>query len=116
MYAAYSALCVPALRIELMGTQSHLFARKKREKNGHDAFSACWCLSNEDDEKLGDTKWAGTHLSSQMKSTAPPRPMSHLDKADQISTEQTKSRQGRPNLDKADQISIKKSKDRMLSN
>jgi hypothetical protein len=41
------------------------------KRNGHDALSQ---LSNEDDEKLGDTKWAGTHLSSTMKSTTTQSP------------------------------------------
>ena len=43
-------------------------SREEEGKNGHDAL---FQLSNEDDEKLGDTKWAGTHLSS--KSTTPTR-------------------------------------------
>ena len=37
-----------------------------KEKNGHDALfflAGGGGCPNEDDEKLGDTKWAGTHLS-----------------------------------------------------
>ena len=46
-----------------MGGTQKPFVQEK--KNGHDALFHCYCsLSNEDDEKLGDTKWAGTHLSS----------------------------------------------------
>ena len=53
-----------------MGGTQKPFVQEK--KNGHDALFHCYCwLSNEDDEKLGDTKWAGTHLSSAMKSTTP---------------------------------------------
>ena len=59
-----------------MGGTQKPFVQEK--KNGHDALFHCYCwLSNEDDEKLGDTKWAGTHLSSAMKSTTPPSYQCH---------------------------------------
>ena len=116
VYAAYSALCVPALRIELMGTQSHLFARKKARKKWSWCFLGLlvpvqWRWWKVRRHQMGWYTFIFTNEINRASTANVPSRQSrpNLDRADQISTRQTKSRQSRPNLDK-------KSKDHMLSN
>ena len=73
-------LAAVSLCEDLMGEQltQKPFVQEKKMVMMLFSFFHCNCwLSNEDDEKLGDTKWAGTHLSSAMKSTTPTWPFCH---------------------------------------